>query len=153
MSHEAAALDHLHAFTPGVGQVEEEVIDEEEYDFAPLPEHAIAHDDEHDLEDLVEEETQASGGSEIGDVIREAQIDRQVISSDDDDFEDSDEAEDEGAEEEEPATTSRCEGGTPAPRRGRADRQRGGRGAPWTRPQRAAGRQRRPAICRSSASC
>ena len=125
-SHEAAALDHLHAFTPGVGQVEEEVIDEEEYDFAPLPEHAIAHDDEHDLGDLVEEETQASGGSEFGDVIREAQIDRQVISSDDDDFEDSDEAEDEGAEEEEPATTT-VEGGTPAPRRGRADRQRGGR--------------------------
>jgi ribonuclease E len=125
-SHEAAALDHLHAFTPGVGQVEEEVIDEEEYDFAPLPEHAIAHDDEHDLGDLVEEETQASGGSEFGDVIREAQIDRQVISSDDDDFEDSDEAEDEGAEGEEPATTT-VEGGTPAPRRGRADRQRGGR--------------------------
>jgi ribonuclease E len=125
-SHEAAALDHLHAFTPGVGQVEEEVIDEEEYDFAPLPEHAMAHDDEHDLGDLVEEETQASGGSEFGDVIREAQIDRQVISSDDDDFEDSDEAEDEGAEEEEPATTT-VEGGTPAPRRGRADRQRGGR--------------------------
>jgi ribonuclease E len=125
-SHEAAALDHLHAFTPGVGQVEEEVIDEEEYDFAPLPEHAIAHDDEHDLGDLVEEETQASAGSEFGDVIREAQIDRQVISSDDDDFEDSDEAEDEGAEEEEPATTT-VEGGTPAPRRGRADRQRGGR--------------------------
>jgi ribonuclease G len=123
-SHEAAALDHLHAFTPGVGQVEEEVIDEEEYDFAPLPEHAIAHDDEHDLGDLVEEETQASGGSEFGDVIREAQIDRQVISSDDDDFEDIDEAEDEGAEEEEPATTT-VEGGTPAPRRGRADRQRG----------------------------
>ena len=125
-SHEAAALDHLHAFTPGVGQVEEEVIDEEEYDFAPLPEHAMAHDDEHDLGDLVEEETQASGGSEFGDVIREAQIDRQVISSDDDDFEDSDEAEDEGAEEEEPATTT-VEGGAPAPRRGRADRQRGGR--------------------------
>jgi ribonuclease G len=125
-SHEAAALDHLHAFTPGVGQVEEEVIDEEEYDFAPLPEHAMAHDDEHDLGDLVEEETQASGAAEFGDVIREAQIDRQVISSDDDDFEDSDEAEDEGAEEEEPATTT-VEGGTPAPRRGRADRQRGGR--------------------------
>ncbi|HEX4582507.1 MAG TPA: Rne/Rng family ribonuclease, partial [Acidobacteriaceae bacterium] len=122
-SAEAAALDHLHAFTPGDGQVEEEVIDEEEYDFAPLPEHAIAHDDEHDLSDLVEEETQASGGSEFGDVIRDAQIDRQVTSSDDDDFEDSDE--EEGIEEEEPAATVASEEGAPAPRRGRADRQRG----------------------------
>ena len=123
-SHEAAALDHLHAFTPGDGQVEEEEIDEEEYDFAPLPEHAAAHDDEHDLGDLVEEETQASGGAEFGDVIREAQIDRQVISSDDDDFEDSDEEEG-GEEEGEPTTAAASEGGTPAPRRGRADRQRG----------------------------
>jgi ribonuclease G len=122
-SPEAVALDHLHAFTPGDGQVEEEVIDEEEYDFAPLPEHAIAHDDEHDLSDLVEEETQASGGSEFGDVIRDAQIDRQVTSSDDDEFEDSDE--EEGIEEEEPAAPVVSEEGTPAQRRGRGDRQRG----------------------------
>jgi ribonuclease G len=122
-THEAAALDHLHAFTPGDGQVEEEVIDEEEYDFAPLPEHAIAHDDdEHDLSDLVEEETRVAGGAEIGDSIRDAQIDRQVISSDDDDFEDNDE--EEGAEEE-PASTVAVEEGTPAPRRGRGDRPRG----------------------------
>jgi Rne/Rng family ribonuclease len=120
-SHEAAALDHLHAFTPGDGQVEEEVIDEEEYDFAPLPEHAIAHDD--DESDLVEEETRVAGGAEIGDSIRDAQIDRQVISSDDDDFEDSDE-EEEGVEGEQPAAAS-TEEGVPAPRRGRSDRQRG----------------------------
>jgi ribonuclease E len=122
-SPEAAALDHLHAFIPGDGQVEEEVIDEEEYDFAPLPEHAVAHDDEHDLNDLVEEETQASAGAEFGDVIREAQIDRQVISSDDDEFEDSDE--EESVEDEEPATAVAPEAGTPAPRHGRTDRQRG----------------------------
>jgi Rne/Rng family ribonuclease len=122
-THEAAAIDHLHAFTPGDGQVEEEVIDEEEYDFAPLPEHAVAHDDdEHDLSDLVEEETRVAGGAEIGDSIRDAQIDRQVISSDDDDFEDSDE--EEGAEGE-PASTVATEEGAPAPRRGRSDRQRG----------------------------
>jgi ribonuclease G len=124
-SHEAAALDHLHAFTPGDGQVEEEVIDEEEYDFAPLPEHAMDHDDEHDLGDLVEEETRVAGGSEIGDVIREAQIDRQVISSDDDEFDDSDEEEDEGVEEEHTTAAVATEKGTPAPRRGRADRQGG----------------------------
>jgi ribonuclease G len=111
----------LHAFTPGDGQVEEEVIDEEEYDFAPLPEHAMGTDeDEHDLSDLVEEETRVAGGSEIGDVIRDAQIDRQVVSSDDDEFEDSDEE-----EEEEPSTAVATEAGTPAPRRERNDRQRG----------------------------
>ncbi len=122
-AHEAAAIDHLHAFTPGDGQVEEEVIDEEEYDFAPLPEHAVAHDDdEHDLSDLVEEETRVAGGAEIGDSIRDAQIDRQVTSSDDDDFEDSDE--EDGAEGE-PASTVATEEGAPAPRRGRSDRQRG----------------------------
>jgi ribonuclease G len=121
---EAAALDHLHAFTPGDGQVEEEVIDEEEYDFAPLPEHA--HDDEHDLSDLVEEETRVAGGSEIGDVIREAQIDRQVISSDDDEFDDSDEDEDlEDLEEEKSTGAVVTEEGIPTPRRGRSDRQRG----------------------------
>jgi ribonuclease G len=122
-THESAALDHLRAFTPGDGQVEEEVIDEEEYDFAPLPEH-VSHDDEHDLSDLVEEETQMAGGSEIGEVIRDAQIDREVTSSEDD-FEDSDE-EDEEAEGEQPAVVVAGEEETPAPRRGgRNDRQRG----------------------------
>ena len=125
-SQEAAALDHIHAFTPGDGQVEEEVIDEEEYDFTPLPEHAGAHDDEHDLGDLVEEETQAANGAEIGESIREAQIDRQVISSEDDDFDESDE--EEGEEEGQPATAVAGEEGTGAPRRaGRNDRQRGSR--------------------------
>jgi ribonuclease G len=122
-AQQASALDHVHAFIPGDGQVEEEVIDEEEYDFAPLPEHAMVHDeDEHDLSDLVEEETRVAGGSEIGDVIRDAQIDRQVISSDDDEFEDADE--DEVLEEEQPAAVT-VEEGAPAPQRGRADRQRG----------------------------
>jgi ribonuclease E len=129
-SQEAASLDDLHAFTPGDGEVEEEVIDEEEYDFAPLPEHAGAHEDEHDLGDLVEEETQAGNGTEIGESIREAQIERQVISSDDDDFEEDDEETAEGGEEEEdrPATAVAGEEGQGAPRRpGRNDRQRGGR--------------------------
>ncbi|MGA9716781.1 MAG: Rne/Rng family ribonuclease, partial [Acidobacteriaceae bacterium] len=121
-ARQSPSLEHLHAFTPGDGQVEEEVIDDEEYDFAPLPEHAIAHDeDEHDLSDLVEEETRVAGGSEIGDVIRDAQIDRQVVSSDDDEFEDSDEEE----EEEEPSTAVTTEAGAPTPRRERNDRQRG----------------------------
>ena len=44
-------VDQLHGFAPGLGLLEEEVIDEEEYDFDPIH----AHADEHDLEDLEEE--------------------------------------------------------------------------------------------------
>ncbi len=44
-------VDQLHGFAPGSGLLEEEVIDEEEYDFDPVH----AHADEHDLEDLEEE--------------------------------------------------------------------------------------------------
>ncbi len=44
-------VDQLHGFAPGNGLVEEEVIDEDEYDFEPMH----AHADEHDLEELEEE--------------------------------------------------------------------------------------------------
>jgi len=44
-------VDQLQGFAPGTGFLEEEVMDEEEYDFDPVQ----AHLDEHDLEDLEEE--------------------------------------------------------------------------------------------------
>ena len=44
-------VDQLQGFAPGSGLLEEEVIDEDEYDFDPID----AHADEHDLEDLEEE--------------------------------------------------------------------------------------------------
>ena len=44
-------VDQLQGFAPGFGLLEEEVIDEDEYDFDPIH----AHTDDHDLEDLEEE--------------------------------------------------------------------------------------------------
>ena len=44
-------VDQLQGFAPGSGLLEEEVIDEDEYDFDPID----AHAEEHDLEELEEE--------------------------------------------------------------------------------------------------
>ncbi len=68
-------IEQLHAFTPGEGPLEEELIDEDEYDFSPV----YGADEDHDFEDLEEEtlESQAPG-AEIGEMIREAHVDRQV---------------------------------------------------------------------------
>ncbi len=52
-------VDQLHGKSAGAGYLEEEIIDEDEYDFDPVH----AHADEHDLEDL-EEETLHGGGDE-----------------------------------------------------------------------------------------
>ena len=49
--HFKELVDQLQGFAPGAGLLEEEVIDEEEYDFDPIH----AHADEQDLEDLEEE--------------------------------------------------------------------------------------------------
>ncbi|MGI8772597.1 MAG: ribonuclease E/G, partial [Acidobacteriaceae bacterium] len=74
-AQESHSIDQVHAFTPGEGPLEEELIDEDEYDFSPV----YGADDDHDFEDL-EEETLDSQvqGAEIGEMIREAQVDRQV---------------------------------------------------------------------------
>ena len=50
-------VDQLQGFAPGAGLLEEEVIDEDEYDFDPIH----AHADEHDLEDLEEETLDGEG--------------------------------------------------------------------------------------------
>jgi ribonuclease E len=71
-SSEAEAANHIYGFAPGTGLIEEEVIEEEEYDFEPVG----AHADEHDSEDL-EEETLDNSGT-IGDVVRDAHIDQRV---------------------------------------------------------------------------
>ncbi len=54
----ADLVDQLHGFAPGSGLLEEEVIDEAEYDFDPVH----AHHDEHDLEDLEEETLDGDAG-------------------------------------------------------------------------------------------
>ena len=53
-------VDQLQGFAPGSGLLEEEVIDEDEYDFDPIH----AHADEHDLEELEEETLDGDGHEE-----------------------------------------------------------------------------------------
>ena len=62
-------------FSPGTGLLEEEVIDEEEYDFEPIH----AHADEHDLEDL-EEQTldQQMNGADLGAMVRDLHINQRL---------------------------------------------------------------------------
>ncbi len=62
-------------FAPGAGLLEEEVIDEEEYDFEPIH----AHADEHDLEDL-EEQTldHAINGADLGAMVRDLHINQRL---------------------------------------------------------------------------
>jgi Rne/Rng family ribonuclease len=113
------------AYAPGEGLVEEEVIDEEEYEFTPLKAH---HGDDHDLEELEEEtlQQQIRSGA-LGEMLQEAQLDRRIlIESEDDDESDLD-------EDEEDATSAPAGAGrTAAPvspgreRSGGGDR--GGRG-------------------------
>jgi ribonuclease G len=95
---ESNPLELVHAFAPGSGLLEEEVIEEEEYDFTPIH----AHADEHDLEEI-EEETldNAMVASQLGDLVRDEHIQRRVSGDPtaDDDFDDDDDEED-GAEEE-----------------------------------------------------
>jgi ribonuclease G len=65
--------DQLFGFAPGAGILEEEVIDEDEYDFDPIH----AQGDEHDSEDL-EEETLQNSGSDIGELVREEHADERL---------------------------------------------------------------------------
>jgi ribonuclease G len=76
------------AYAPGEGLVEEEVIEDEEYDFTPLKAH---HGDEHDLEDMEEEtlQQQIRSGA-LGEMLQEAHLEShmgkriQLESADDD---------------------------------------------------------------------
>ncbi len=122
-------------FAPGAGTIEEEIIEEEEYDFEPIR----AHGDEHDLDDLEEETLDNLAGAELGDMVRDAHLEQRIGASPDgigeeDDSEieygeaenDADDEEDEEEAGEEPAAAS-----SPAPvrRDGRTDdARRGGRG-------------------------
>ena len=66
---------HAHAFAPGAGLLEEEVIDEEEYDFEPLQ----AHAEEQDFEDLEEETLQHEvNGTDLGAMVRDLHINQRV---------------------------------------------------------------------------
>ncbi len=117
--------------TTVIGLVEEEeVIDEEEYDFTPL----YVESEDHDLQELEEEtlDQEVSVGSAIGDMVRDAHIDQRT-DSDASGLTVEEEAEDELDSVEEVEETESEEGqvaavgGQPA-RRQRDDQRRGGRG-------------------------
>ena len=145
---EAEALHQ--AFEPGVGEVEEEVIDDDDYNPAML--HASSVEE---LDDLDEEET-LEGAADLGTMIREMSIDeitsQGVGEAEDEDFEEEDATydgsfesadeepldkseesedilvQDEYAEGVETAPAGELDGAAPAPDRGRDfDRRRGGR--------------------------
>jgi Rne/Rng family ribonuclease len=67
--------DQLFGFAPGAGILEEEVIDDDEYEFEPIH----AHADDHDSEDL-EEETLEHTDSEISDIVRDEHINQRLSS-------------------------------------------------------------------------
>jgi Rne/Rng family ribonuclease len=121
--------------TTVIGLVEEEeVTDEEEYDFTPL----YVESEDHDLQELEEEtlDQEVSVGSAIGDMVRDAHIDQRTNSDASGlmvEEEEAEEAEDEldsveGVEETESEEGQvAAVGGQPA-RRQRDDQRRGGRG-------------------------
>jgi ribonuclease G len=62
-------------FAPGTGLIEEEVIDEEEYDFEPIH----AHADEHDLEELEEQTLDHTiNGADLGAMVRDLHINQRL---------------------------------------------------------------------------
>ncbi len=137
------------AFEPGVGEVEEEVIDDDDYNPAML--HASSVEE---LDDLDEEET-LEGAADLGTMIREMSIDeitsQGAAEEEDEDFEEEDATydsfesvdeepleesedsedtlvQDEYAEGVEAAPAGEVDGAAPSPDRGRDfDRRRGGR--------------------------
>jgi Rne/Rng family ribonuclease len=129
--------DDLDPSAPETGLVEEEeVTDEEEYDFTPL----YVESEDHDLQELEEEtlDQEVSAGGAIGDMVRDAHLEQRIegeasaLTIEEEEEEEEDELEDpfadavagtEAGEEQAPAGTAQ-----PA-RRPRDDQRRGGRGS------------------------
>jgi ribonuclease E len=124
--------DDLEDGAPVTGLVEEEeVTDEEEYDFTPL----YVESEDHDLQDLEEEtlDQEVSVGSAIGDMVRDAHIDQRTDSEasglmiEEEEEEDELETAEGGEEPEAEEGQVTAVAGQPA-RRPRDDQRRGGRG-------------------------
>jgi Rne/Rng family ribonuclease len=114
----AKTVTAVSAYAPGEGLVEEEVIDEEEYEFAPLKAH---HGDEHDLEELEEEtmQQQIRSGA-LGEMLQEAHLDHRIQ------LESVDEDESDPDEDEETAGAQPGSGRSSAPGTGGSGRERSG---------------------------
>jgi ribonuclease E len=118
-------------FAPGAGTIEEEIIEEEEYDFEPIH----AHSDEHDLEDLEEETLDSLAGAELGEMVRDTHLNQRIgadgVTEEDDAEAEYGEVELDEEEDEEEAGEEQAAASSPAPARrdGRTDDgRRGGRG-------------------------
>ncbi|HEY1159397.1 MAG TPA: Rne/Rng family ribonuclease [Terracidiphilus sp.] len=123
------------AYAPGAGLIEEEVIDDEEFDAAP---HHHGKAEEHDLEDYEEETlpTQIRSG-DLGELLQEAHLDHRIQlnfdekGGDDEAFDDEDdEEEEEPAAEGQPASGQPQDSGQQRRDRGRGRRGRGGQPQP-----------------------
>jgi ribonuclease G len=126
-----ASTTSASAYAPGSGLIEEEVIEEEEFEAPRHPHHGKA--EEHDLEDY-EEETlpnQIRSG-DLGELLQEAHLDHRIQLNFDDKNgeEEGDEAFDEEEGADEPATEAQPDAseGQMQPRRDRGGRGRRGRG-------------------------
>jgi Rne/Rng family ribonuclease len=118
--------EELEDDAPGIGLVEEEeVTDEEEYDFSPI----YVESEDHDLQDLEEEtlDSETGVGSAIGEMVRDAHIDHRIdvdasglVVEEEDEDDELETAEEEGGEEGQAAAAP----GQPA-RRPRNDQRRG----------------------------
>ncbi len=122
-------------FAPGVGTIEEETIEEEEYDFEPIH----AHGDEHDLDDLEEETLDSVAGADLGEMVRDTHLNQRIGATPDGVIEEDDaeleygevESDVDDEEDEEEAGEEQAAASSPAPARrdGRTDDgRRGGRG-------------------------
>jgi len=144
-SPEGEVVRQLFGYAPGMGVLEEETIDEEEYDFEPIP----GQPDEH-MTDEMEEET-LNQASTVDQAVREAHIEQRLgygvptesgeeeesgdletgfAETDEAEFEEAESEEEEGEGEETAGRTGEPSAAAPAPGR-REDRRfgrRGGRG-------------------------
>jgi ribonuclease G len=127
------------AYAPGSGLIEEELIEEEEFD---APHHHHGKADEHDLEDYEEETlpTQIRSG-DLGELLQEAHLDHRIQLNFDGKNGDDEDAFDDEDDEEEPSAE-----GQPAAGEGQAQqpRERVGRGRRGRGPQGAQGNRRGP---------
>ncbi len=125
------------AFAPGTGELEEEIIDDEEFEGGAFAIHA----EDDDLEEI-EEET-VEGAEALGAILRDMSIDEMTSAEPEEDFEESteegfadsdieeesfEEGADEFAADEESSTEVTADGAAPQrERKGRRDGRRGGR--------------------------
>jgi Rne/Rng family ribonuclease len=125
-----AAVATASSYAPGAGHIEEEVIEEEEFD---APHHHHAKTDEHDLEDYEEETLPAQlRTGDLGELLQEAHLDHKIQldfdekSGEEESFDDDEDDEDEPTAEGQPAAGQGQDGQQRRDRGGRG--RRGGRG-------------------------